>query len=202
MSDLRMRLLAAVTAKEPGQRWQNTKSRCDGVTALSRLKNRGVMPLRFVTPQLPSTIKAVTPSHSDFGDQPYCRIVTALSERCPDLVDEHRWRNAVADATVFLRQWGHQALALGWTARDLFGLAEIPERPRPSYQRLSRYDQTGLMWLLQGRPVVALTKDTALIQTANGTLAYRRYNKPALGPLGDSLNDFAPGLAAIAADEG
>jgi len=145
---------------------------------------------RFVTPQLLSTIKAVTPLHSDFGDQPYCRIVTALSERCPDLVDEQRWRNAVADATVFLRQWGHQALALGWTARDLLGLAEIPERPGPSYQRLSRYDQTGLVWLLQGRRVVALTKDTAVIETANGTVAYRRYNKPALGPLGDSLDDM------------
>jgi hypothetical protein len=32
-------------------------------------------------------------------------------------------------------------------------------------------------------------------------VSYRRYNKPALGPLGDSLDDFAPGLAAIAADE-
>jgi hypothetical protein len=94
------------------------------------------------------------------------------------------------------------AEAFGWTERDLFGLPDVPDRPRPKYQRLSRYDQTGLVWLLQGRRVVELTKDKAVIETPTGTVAYRRYNKPALGPLGDSLDDFAPGLAAIAADVG
>jgi hypothetical protein len=59
-----------------------------------------------------------------------------------------------------------------------------------------------LVWLLQGRRVVALTKDTAVIETATGTVSYRRYNKPALEPLGDSPDDFAPGSAAVAADEG
>ena len=43
---------------------------------------------------------------------------------------------------------------------------------------------------MQGRRVVTLTKDTASIATANGTVSYRRYNKPALGPLGDSLDDM------------
>jgi hypothetical protein len=174
MSDLRVRLLAAVSAKEPRLSRQNAKPRCDGVTALSGLGNPGVMLSRFVTPQLPSAIKSVTPSHSDFGDQPYNRIVAALSERCPDLVDEQKWRKAAADAAVFLRQWGNQAFALGWTARDLFGLAEIPDKPGPRYQRLSRYDQTGLIWMLQGRPVVALTKNTAVIQTTNDTVFYYR----------------------------
>jgi hypothetical protein len=85
-------------------------------------------------------------------------------------------------------------------ARDLFSLPYVPDRPRPKYQRLSRYDQTGLVWLLHGRRVVELTKDKAVIETATGTVSYRRYNKPALGPLG--LNDFAPGSAAIATDKG
>ena len=57
---------------------------------------------------------------------------------------------------------------------------------------IARYDQTGLIWLLQGRRVVELTKDKAVIETATGIVSYRRYNKPALGPLGDSLDDFAP----------
>jgi hypothetical protein len=35
---------------------------------------------------------------------------------------------------------------------------------QPSYRRLSRHDQTGLIWLLQGRPVVALTEAAAAIQ--------------------------------------
>jgi len=84
-------------------------------------------------------------------------------------------------------------LGHGLPARDLFGLPDVPDRPRPKYQRLSRYDQTGLIWLLQGRRVVELTKDKAVIETPTGAVTYRRYNKPALGPLGDSLDDFASG---------
>jgi hypothetical protein len=47
--------------------------------------------------------------------------------------------------------------------------------------------------LLQGRPVVALTKATAAIMnpTSNVTI-YRKNNKPALGPMGDSLDDLDP----------
>jgi hypothetical protein len=81
-----------------------------------------------------------------------------------------------------------QAFALGWTSRDLFGLAQAPDKPGPNYERLSRYDQTGLIWLLQGRRVVALTKDTAAIETATGTVCYRRYSKPTPGPLGKNLD--------------
>ena len=89
-------------------------------------------------------------------------------------------------------------LGHGLPARDLFGRPDVSDRPGPKYQRLSRYDQTGLVWLLQGRRVVALAKDTAVIETANATVVYRRYNKPALGPLGDSLDDFASGSEAVA----
>ena len=43
------------------------------------------------------------------------------------------------------------------------------------------------------RPVIALTETKATILAPSGaSLMYRRHNKPALGPLGDSLNDFAP----------
>jgi hypothetical protein len=59
------------------------------------------------------------------------------------------------------------------------------------YRPLSRYDETGLIWLLRGRPVLALTEDTAAIESPTGTTTvYRRHNKPALGPMGDSLDDF------------
>ena len=47
------------------------------------------------------------------------------------------------------------------------------------------------MWLLCGRPVIALTESTAAIENSTGNITiYRKYNKPALGPLGDSLDDF------------
>jgi hypothetical protein len=76
------------------------------------------------------------------------------------------------------------------TARELFGLHPVPVRPAPNYSRLSRLDHTGLIWLLRGRPVIALTAAEAVMRCQSGaTLAYRKLNKPALGPIGDSLDD-------------
>jgi hypothetical protein len=136
---------------------------------------------------------------ADFGrfrrfgrtSQRFCEATyTALERRCPDYVDRERWQQAIADGRHFLDQWGDQAAVLGWTARDLFGLADVPGRLGPNYQRLSRYDLTGLVWLLNGGQVVALTAETARIQSAGGTVSYPRHNKPALGPVGDCLDDF------------
>jgi hypothetical protein len=122
----------------------------------------------------------------------FCQTaLDAMECRRPDYVEHDRWKHAVQDGKLFLAQWGKQADALGWTARDLFALHRIPEKPAPNYRRLSRYDETGLIWLLQGRPVVALTDATAAIENPTGAVTiYRRFNKPALGPVGDSLDDF------------
>ena len=100
-------------------------------------------------------------------------------------------------------RWGKQAEALAWTTADLFGLAPVPDRPPANYRRLSRYDLTGLLWLLRGRPVVALTTTTAAIQAPSGAiLTYRRHRKPPLGPLGDSLEDMAALELGLIDDEG
>jgi hypothetical protein len=121
----------------------------------------------------------------------YGRVLTILESRRPDHVPADRWQAAVEDGRAFLTRWGEQAEALGWTPRDLFGLHMPPERPHPSYSRLSRYDEIGLIWLLRGREVIALTEATAVIQGSTGAITiYRRHNKPVLGPLGDSLDDF------------
>jgi len=114
-----------------------------------------------------------------------------LEQRCPDHVPIGRWQQAVEDGRRFMARWGKQAEALGWDAKDLFGLHKPPAQPHPSYRRLSRYDETGLVWLLQGRPVVALTEATAAIRRSTGAITiYRRFHKPALGPVGDCLDDF------------
>jgi hypothetical protein len=124
--------------------------------------------------------------------QRYRRTFAHLQLKPPALVDVDRWRQCVEDGSKFLAVWGEQAEALGWTSADLFGLHTPPERPHPSYQRLSRYNATGLCWLLQGRCVTVLTKASALIEnTATGrTTLFRKNNRPALGPLSDSLDDF------------
>ena len=118
-------------------------------------------------------------------------MLAALESRCPEHVEPDRWRQAIKDAKAFLATWGEQAESLGWSSRDLFGL-HTPEHPHPSYSRLSRYDETGLVWLLQGRPVIALTEGTAAIQSAKtgSVTVYRKANKPGYGPVGDSLEDF------------
>src|SRR4029077_12114798 len=76
-------------------------------------------------------------------------VLAALESRCPNLVPSGRWQQAIEDGRAFLAKWGGQAEALGWTACDLFGLHQPPAKQHPSYSRLSRYDETGLIWLLE-----------------------------------------------------
>ena len=137
--------------------------------------------------QTPTRAKSATSAKSPFC---YQNAYDVLEHRCPDFVETERWRRAVEDARQFLASWGEQANAFGWTARELFGLHTPPERPAATYCRLSRYDDTGLIWLLRGRPVIALTETIAAIQGGTAVLTYRKLNKPALGPLGDSLDDM------------
>jgi len=156
---------------------------------LDILKQAGLYDKNDINDKSPSVTASVIP----FGRiNRFGRTFSALESRCPDHVDVARWQQCVEDGREFLAKWGSQAEALGWTSADLFGLHQPPERPHPSYRRLSRYDCTGLCWLLDGREVVALTADTASIRnpTSGSVTVYRRHNKPALGPLGDSLDDL------------
>jgi hypothetical protein len=119
----------------------------------------------------------------------YAEVLFALQRRCPVGIDDADWQQAITDFTCFLEKWAEQGDLLGWTAEDLLGLAPVPAQPSPSFQRLSRYDLTGLIWLLHGRPVVALTSSSAAIQGSSGAVTiYRKNNKPS--PLGDSVDDF------------
>jgi hypothetical protein len=120
-------------------------------------------------PKAPKAPKVADDSaDADHHQGPFGRALAALHEHCPDHVPDDRWQQAVADGQAFLAAWGERADRLGWTAQDLFGLHKPPETPHPSYRRLSRYDCTGLVWLLQGRPVVALTEVTAVNICATG----------------------------------
>jgi hypothetical protein len=121
----------------------------------------------------------------------FCRPLSKLEQRCPDHVEIADWQQAVEDGRAFLARWGRQAERLGWTPRDLFGLAPIPDKPSPSYRRLARVDHLGLIWILRGRPVVALTNATATIRSsADGALTYRRELAASA-----SIASAAPGLA-------
>jgi hypothetical protein len=99
--------------------------------------------------------------------------------RLPDDVPRRRWLQFIDDCRAFLGAdhstvgggWAAKAAALGWGAHDLFGC----NRERP----FARIDQQGLLWLLNGRRLVAVTADTAVLQSSSGSrLVYRRRPTP------------------------
>jgi hypothetical protein len=180
--------LGGVRAENANANTSRTGIRTRPITRRPIPRNSQICPVRAPKPPKPPKVGT------------YARVLATLEIRCPDHIETGRWHQAVEDGKHFLSQWGEQAEALGWTSRDLFGLHTPPAQPHPSYSRLSRYDATGLVWLLRGRPVVALTEATAAIQGPTGAITvYRRHNKPALGPLGDSLDDFEPPFGGDAA---
>jgi hypothetical protein len=136
--------------------------------------------------------KSATDVNRQNCQNPYGWVFEELRSGCTALVETDRWQQAVRDADCFLPKWGAQAHALGWTVRELFGLHPVAERPAPTFRRLSRYDSTGLIWLLQGRPVIALTETEAAIQSAGAVVVYCKRRNPAYGPLGDCLDDVEP----------
>jgi hypothetical protein len=72
----------------------------------------------------------------------------------------------IADAERFLDRWGTQAAALGWPGWELFGC----HRRAPWY----RIDGMGLVLLLNGDPLAALTATEAVIRRASGAHQTRR----------------------------
>jgi hypothetical protein len=152
----------------------------------------GVSPVSAVSPPTDVATCRVTIVEIPATGLRYRRTYAHLQLKPPAYISENRWQQAIEDGRRFLMQWGEQAEALAWTSADLFGLHTPPASPHPSYSRLSRYDCTGLCWLLQGRKVLALSEATATIQNpaTRAITTYRRFNKPPLGPLGDSLEDL------------
>jgi hypothetical protein len=88
--------------------------------------------------------------------------------RPPSDVSPKRWLRFIDDCGRFLDNgWAARAAELNWHPLDLFGC----DRERP----FARLDHAGLLWLLDGRPLLALTADTAAIATpSGGSLTFRR----------------------------
>src|SRR5262249_53138224 len=88
-------------------------------------------------------------------------------EQPPGDVPPTRWRRFVDDVGLFLDRWAACAAALGWTPYDLFGC----DRDRP----FARIDKCGLLWLLNGDKLVALSETAAGIEKRTGERhTYRR----------------------------
>jgi hypothetical protein len=111
---------------------------------------------------------------SDRGGSPseWHAILADLERRSyPDWLGPDRWEALLSDAENFLSRWGAAAHALGWTALDLFGVH--PTVPA------SRFDLMGLLPLVQGGTVIALTEHGATLRRETGAaMNYRRCTAP------------------------
>jgi hypothetical protein len=88
-------------------------------------------------------------------------------DRPPGDVPPRRWQRFVDDVGMFLDRWAAYAAALGWGPHDLFGC----DRDRP----FARIDRAGLLWLLNGDRLAALSENTATVETRTGARhTYRR----------------------------
>jgi hypothetical protein len=85
-----------------------------------------------------------------------------------------RWQQFVDDIGKFLDGgWAEKAAALNWGPLALFGC----DRDKP----FARVDCSGLLWLLNGRRLVALSENTAAIETRTGARQTFRRRPAAVG---------------------
>jgi hypothetical protein len=94
-------------------------------------------------------------------------------DRPPGDVPTKRWLTFIDDIGRFLDSpFCAVAAALGWGPYDLFGC----DRDRP----FARIDQAGLLWLLNGDKLIALSENTATTETRTG--ARQTYCRKACEP--------------------
>ena len=87
-------------------------------------------------------------------------------------IPPQRWPQVQHDAARLVQGgWLERALALGWSAADLFGC----DQRAPWY----RLDRSGLVLLTGGREVVELTADIAALRTSTGSVLRFRRRPPA-----------------------
>ena len=70
------------------------------------------------------------------------------------------WQSLIDNTGRFLDRWGRQAAELGWQAHDLFAVHQTAP--------LRRYDCMGLLPCLQAHSVLAMTEDSATLQSSTG----------------------------------
>ena len=85
----------------------------------------------------------------------------------PRTYPAHAWQQLIVDAERFLDDWAAQAAAFGWRDWEIFGCC----RRAP----WGRIEAQGLILLLHGRELAALTETEAVIRTPTGARqTYRR----------------------------
>jgi len=85
----------------------------------------------------------------------------------PKPVVPDSWSAFLASCDAFMASpWPGKAASMGWDAYDLFGCHNL--------KPVERVDRMGLLWLLRGGRIAALTSGTAVIEMPSGSrLTYR-----------------------------
>jgi hypothetical protein len=105
---------------------------------------------------------------------PWIDGIAKLTEMpCPARFPAARWAQVVTDAAAFLQEWAEAADQLGWLTWELFGC----HRRAP----WGRIQGMGLILLLQGDEIAALTATEAVIRTPTG--AHQTYRRRPADPL-------------------
>jgi hypothetical protein len=104
----------------------------------------------------------------------WCEGVLRLTTMAPPRTyPAHAWQQLIVDAEGFLDDWAAQAAALGWPAWELFGC----HRRAP----WGRIQGMGLVLLLHGDQLAALTASEAVIRRASG--AHQTWRRKVADPL-------------------
>jgi len=91
-------------------------------------------------------------------------------------IPPQRWPRVQRDVARLVKGgWLERALALGWTAADLFGC----DRRAPWH----RLDRAGLLLLVGGHEIVELAGDNAALRTRTGSVLLFRRRPPARPPV-------------------
>lgn len=90
----------------------------------------------------------------------------------PDAYSAPEWQQLKADAGYFLDAWATQCSVLGWSLADVFGIALTAPQ--------ARHDAKGLVPLLDGKKIMAVTAELAVIEATMGRRQryFRRPHKP------------------------
>jgi hypothetical protein len=86
---------------------------------------------------------------------------------------QRAWQQLILDAERFLERWARQAAVLGWPTWELFGCHRRA--------RWGRIQGMGLVLLLQGQDIAALTATEAVMRTPTG--AHQTYRRKHADPL-------------------
>ncbi|NJO34417.1 MAG: hypothetical protein HC869_16110, partial [Rhodospirillales bacterium] len=117
----------------------------------------------------------IAPSGSSLVELWKSGVDALLSMPRPKTYPANEWTTLLDDAVRFVKHWADQADRLGWKSWEIWGVS----RSAPRY----RFDGMGLVVMLHGQKIAALTAEAAVVETRTSNLLrfYRRPSDPLAG---------------------